>query len=125
MPSRSMPFDRSHALQTCTALLLLGALLAISAGVALAETGTKFMVSQRGRAFLPGALTVHRGETVEIVNDDGDLMHHAYIDDPGFSFDSGDQEPGARADIAFTKAGTFDVLCGIHPKMKLVVTVQD
>ena len=107
------------------AATLILAVLAGLAGTALASTDAKILVSQRGRAFLPGALTVHRGETVEIVNDDGDLMHHAYVDDPGFSFDSGDQEPGARADIAFTKAGTFDVLCGIHPKMKLVVTVQD
>ena len=52
-------------------------------------------------------------------------MHHAYVDDPEFSFDSGDQEPGAKADIVFTKPGTFDVLCGIHPKMKLVVTVRE
>ncbi len=120
-----MPLDRSCAIKTCRTLPLLSALLAISAGVALAATGTKFMVSQRGRAFLPGALSIHQGDTVEVVNDDGDLMHHAYVDDPEFSFDSGDQEPGAKADIVFTKPGTFDVLCGIHPKMKLVVTVRE
>ena len=120
-----MPLDRSSAIRACAALPLLGTLLAISAGIALAETGTKFMVSQRGRAFLPGALSVHQGDTVEIVNDDGDLMHHAYIDDPDFSFDSGDQAPGAKTDIAFTKAGAFTVLCGIHPKMKLIVTVRE
>lgn len=98
-------------------------ILAALAGTALASTNTRTVVSQRGRAFLPGSLSIHQGDTVEIVNDDGDLMHHAYVDDPEFSFDSGDQEPGAKADIAFTKAGTFAVLCGIHPKMKLVVNV--
>ena len=123
-----MSFDRPIAVRarrSCAALPLLGALLTISAGVAVAEAGTKLIVSQRGRAFLPGALSIHRGDTVEVVNDDGDLMHHAYVDDPAFSFDSGDQEPGAKADIVFTKGGTFDVLCGIHPKMRLVVTVRD
>jgi plastocyanin len=120
-----MPFDRSFAMKACKASPLFGALLAISAGVAMADTGTKFMVSQRGRAFLPGAMTIRQGDTLEVINDDGDLMHHAYIDEPTFSFDSGDQEPGAKADILFTKAGTFSVLCGIHPKMKLVVTVRE
>ena len=100
-------------------------LLAAVAGTALASTGARSVVSQRGRAFLPGALSIRQGDAVQIVNDDGDLMHHAYIDDPAFSFDSGDQEPGAKADIVFTKPGTFDVLCGIHPKMKLVVTVRE
>ena len=100
-------------------------LLAAVAGAALASTGTRFMVSQRGRAFLPGVLSIRQGDTLQIVNDDGDLMHHAYIDDPAFSFDSGDQEPGAKTDVTFTKPGTFTVLCGIHPKMKLVVTVRE
>jgi plastocyanin len=112
--ARSMPVP--------VAALLLAAAVA---GAALAATGTRFVVSQRGRAFLPGAMTIRQGDTVEVINDDGDLMHHAYIDEPGFSFDSGDQEPGAKADIVFTKAGTFNVLCGIHPKMKLVVTVRE
>ena len=91
--------------------------------MAWGATGTKIMVSQRGRAFLPGAVAIKVGDTLEIVNDDGDLMHHAYIDDPDFSFDSGDQAPGTRADITFTKAGSFTVLCGIHPKMKMAVKV--
>ncbi len=120
-----MPFEGCFAIKTYRGLPLFGALLAMLAGVALAATDAKFMVSQRGRAFLPGAMSIHRGDTVEVVNDDGDLMHHAYVDDPEFSFDSGDQAPGAKADIVFTKPGTFDVLCGIHPKMKLVVTVRE
>ena len=102
-----------------------GVVLAAVAGTALASTGTRFVVSQRGRTFLPGVISIREGDTLQIVNDDGDLMHHAYIDDPRFSFDSGDQEPGAKADITFTKLGSFTVLCGIHPKMKLEVTVRE
>ena len=90
------------------------------AGFAAAQ----YMVSQKGREFAPGNLTIKRGETVVIVNDDGDLRHHAYVDAEKFSFDSGDQEPGSKTPITFTLAGTFDVLCAIHPKMKLVVHVQ-
>jgi plastocyanin len=61
---------------------------------------------------------------LQIVNDDGDLRHHAYIDSEKFTFDSGDQEPGSKANVVFTVAGEFDVLCAIHPKMKLVVHVK-
>lgn len=100
------------------------AVLAVAAGAALAAgSGTRYVVSQRGRAFLPGLISIRQGDTLRIVNDDGDLLHHAYIDNPDFSFDSGDQEPGSRTDVVFTKAGTFTVLCGIHPKMKMAVDV--
>jgi plastocyanin len=84
----------------------------------------QYLVSQKGRQFRPGEVTIKRGETLQIVNDDGDLRHHAYIDSDKFSFDSGDQEPGSKTDITFPVAGDFDVLCAIHPKMKLVVHVK-
>jgi plastocyanin len=93
-------------------------------GAAWAALTNPYHVSQKGRMFLPGELAVGQGDTVRIVNDDGDLLHHAYIDSDSFSFDSGDQEPGSQTDIRFTVAGTFTVLCGIHPKMKLVVHVK-
>ena len=69
-------------------------------------------------------MTFNRGEMITIVNDDADLRHHAYIDSDNFKFDSGDQEPGSRTTITFSVAGTFDVLCAIHPKMKLIVHVK-
>jgi plastocyanin len=81
-------------------------------------------ISQKGREFRPGAITINRGETIRIVNDDGDLLHHAYVDSAKFSFDSGDQKPGSVTPITFAVAGDFDVLCAIHPKMLLKVHVQ-
>jgi plastocyanin len=86
--------------------------------------GATVPVSQKGRAFNPNTLSIAAGDTVTVVNDDGDLLHHAYVESPEFSFDSGDQQPGSKVDITFTKAGTFTVRCGIHPKMKMVVTVR-
>ena len=62
--------------------------------------------------------------SIQIVNDDADLLHHAYVDSDKFSFDSGDQKPGSVTPITFPVAGDFDVLCAIHPKMRLVVHVQ-
>jgi plastocyanin len=90
----------------------------------MAKATPQTIVSQKGRMFLPGTLIINRGDTVRIVNDDGDLLHHAYVESDTFNFDSGDQEPGSKTDITFPEAGTFTVLCGIHPKMKLLVEVE-
>ncbi len=99
-----------------TALTALGTLV----GSALPQN----TISQKGREFHPGEVTIKHGEAIQIVNDDGDLLHHAYVDSDKFSFDSGDQKPGSTTPITFPAAGDFDVLCAIHPKMKLVVHVQ-
>ncbi|MGE0752448.1 MAG: plastocyanin/azurin family copper-binding protein [Variibacter sp.] len=92
------------------------------AGVALAAT--TFKVTQRGRAFQPAEISIKQGDTVQFINDDGDLLHHAYLNSEKFTFDTGDQEPGSKSDVVFTAKGDFVVLCGIHPKMKLTVHVK-
>jgi plastocyanin len=100
------------------------------AAVTLSAIGTwvgaapQYSISQKGREFHPGEITIKRGDTIQIVNDDADLLHHAYVDSDKFSFDSGDQKPGTITPVTFTVAGDFDVLCAIHPKMRLVVHVQ-
>ena len=99
-----------------------GALTAL--GTALVWAVPEYTISQKGREFHPGEITIKRGGTIKIVNDDADLLHHAYIDSPAFSFDSGDQTPGTVTPITFTLVGNFNVLCAIHPKMLLVVHVQ-
>jgi plastocyanin len=98
--------------------------LLIGFGTLAGLAASQYLVSQKGREFSPNDVAINRGEAVTIVNDDADLRHHAYVDSDKFSFDSGDQEPGSKTSITFPVAGTFDVLCAIHPKMKLVVHVQ-
>ncbi len=90
------------------------------AGLALPQ----YVVSQKGRIFQPSEITIQRGEAIQIINDDADLLHHAYIDSDKISFDSGDQKPGSMTSITFRLPGTFNVLCAIHPKMLLVVHVK-
>jgi plastocyanin len=109
---------------TCCAVLALIALTTIGTLVWAAVSPPRIQVSQRGRDFQPKQIIVQRGETVQIVNDDADLLHHAYISSEKFNYDSGDMEPGSKADVTFTVAGDFNVLCGIHPKMKLSVRVN-
>jgi plastocyanin len=95
----------------------------IGAGVA-SVSSKEYVVSQIGQAFNPALLTIRRGETVQILNDDGDLLHHVYLESSDFNFDSGDQGPGSKTAVTFPKVGTFELLCAIHPKMRLVVTVK-
>ncbi|UMY18239.1 hypothetical protein MMB17_02495 [Methylobacterium organophilum] len=104
--------------------LAAGAALLTAGLAAAAGAGAEHLVSQKGRRFDPGSLSIARGEALTFVNDDGDLLHHVYLDDPAFSFDTGDQEPGSRSVIVFPKAGQFTVMCGIHPRMKLAVQVK-
>jgi len=105
-----------------TGFMMAGAMLLGCATASLAVGPVT--VSQKGREFTPKSIVLQRGEVMTIVNDDADLRHHVYINADGFKFDSGDQEPGSKTNIRFPTLGTFDVLCAIHPKMKLVVKVE-
>ncbi len=105
-------------------LVVAGAAWAMLSGDRTKPTGVEYVISQKYRHFAPNTLSVHPGDTVIIVNDDADLHHHAYVSSPRFKFDSGDQQPGSRTPIVFSVPGRFNVLCGIHPKMRLVVAVQ-
>ena len=82
------------------------------------------LITQKNRAFDPGTVEIDKGQTLHIVNDDGQLMHHAYVASSNFNFDSGEQLPGTAVDIQFPGLGRYFVLCGIHPKMRLAVTVR-
>ena len=81
------------------------------------------VVSQKGKVFTPGEITVPVGTSVRINNDDR-VLHHVYIESPVFEFDSGEQPPGRSVEIKFARDGTFAVRCDIHPKMLMTVHVK-
>lgn len=83
-----------------------------------------YSISQKDREFQPKQISIKRGETLRFINDDGQLLHHAYLKSDSFNFDSGDQKPGSTFEVSFPVAGSFSVLCAIHPKMKLTVDVN-
>ena len=112
----------NKTLSIAGASVLTGAALIAAGAAALA--GNTHAISQKGRAFQPKEIAIARGDSLNIVNDDGELLHHAFLRSPDLSFDSGEQNPGQSITIAFAKAGAYEVLCGIHPKMRLTVTVK-
>lgn len=101
---------------------LLISLIAFPAGV-LAQSQDVITISQKKRKYAPGAVTIKTGDKLRIVNDDI-FLHHAFIDEETMTFDSGSMEEGETRDIEFTAAGSFQVRCAIHPKMRLDVTVE-
>ncbi|MGY3585396.1 MULTISPECIES: methylamine utilization protein [Bradyrhizobium] len=99
------------------AAIVTGALAGAALGAA------PYVISQKDREFKPAEISIKRGEILRFINDDGELLHHAYLSTDTFSFDSGDQQPGSKFDVTFSVPGDYTVLCGIHPKMKLAVHV--
>jgi plastocyanin len=121
MPS---PFIAPMRTATIPVMTLLAVVIFIGGASWKASGQSSYQVSQRGRDFQPNQISIKRGETIRIVNDDADLLHHAYVNSEKFKFDSNDIEPGGKVDVKFPVAGDFNVLCGIHPKMKLTVHVE-
>ena len=108
-----------------TGLMMAGALLLGCAHRGLGRgPGDGVSRRERGREFRPKAIVLQRGDVMTIVNDDADLRHHVYIHADSFTFNSGDQEAGEQDEYPLSAIGTFDVLCAIHPKMKLTVQVE-
>jgi cytochrome c peroxidase len=80
-------------------------------------------VRQKGRRFTPGSVMVAAGQALRFVNDDT-RTHNIRVDDPRLPAFSEAQEPGDTVMLGFPEAGEFAVTCGIHPEMRLAVTVR-
>src|SRR5262249_40546751 len=80
-------------------------------------------ITQKGRNFSRAEVTVHVGDTLVFVNADP-FKHNVHSPTDGFVFDLEVQQPGQTSQVAVTRRGSFDVLCHIHPKMKLRVRVE-
>ena len=102
-------------------LLLLGIGLLALGEVAIAAQS--YRISQKGRAFNLKEITIAIGDTVLFGNDD-DFIHQIYVKSDNFNVDTAESYPGNSMPVVFTKRGTFEVHCHIHPKMGLVVTVK-
>ncbi len=80
-------------------------------------------VTQKGLVFTPNELSIAKGQTVEFINDDA-TAHNIVISGDGVSFNGGLQPAGGKIKYTFAKSGTYVVGCGVHPKMKLTITVN-
>jgi plastocyanin len=81
------------------------------------------VIVQQGRRFHPGDITIAKGDTLTVTNND-EFIHQIFVSAANFSFDTAEKAPGQNVVESFTEVGTFEVHCHIHPKMKLTVTVK-
>lgn len=103
----------------CTAIFAL-VLGFAPAGLAVAK---EHVVNQKEKQFSAEEITVAVGDSVLFKNDD-DTSHNVFSTKEGAKFNLGIQKKGAESSHKFETAGTFEVRCAIHPKMKLKVVVR-
>jgi len=101
--------------------ICLGFVFAIAAANPIQAEDHK--ITQTDKMFSQMEITVKVGDSIVFVNSD-EVTHNVYSVTPGMAFDLQRQAPGASSKITFSKEGTAEVLCSIHPKMKLIVHVQ-
>lgn len=102
-------------------VVILGGVLGSLSAVALISDQ---IVSQHGRKFSIDSVTVRKGVALTFLNDDS-VPHNVVSLSKGNEFDLGSQPPGTSTDVTFTAAGEVNVICAIHPRMKMVVTVTN
>lgn len=82
-------------------------------------------VDQKGLRFTKSSIAISVGGTMRFHNSD-DVIHNIMtIDENDEPEDQGLQKPGETIVTKFDKAGTYQVRCAIHPKMKMTVSVGE
>ena len=101
---------------TVTAIVL----MALATGSALAVV--RHRVDQSGLRFSMAALRLQRGDSVVFTN--SDRSAHNITVRGAMTFNGGLQRPGQNLEVPFTAAGQYQVICGIHPRMRMDVEVR-
>jgi cytochrome c peroxidase len=110
-------------MQTVMSLRATLSCLAATMLVTSALAGDLVTVGQRGLRFSTADLTVAKDQIVIFMNNDT-ATHNIMVVGEGIRVNGGLQSPGAEFRVPFSKPGTYIVSCGIHPKMKMTVTVK-
>jgi plastocyanin len=103
--------------------IVLTLVIAFAGGSAVAFAADR-TITQKGKVFSESAITIKKGDVVLFVNDDS-VTHNVMSTDSGNTFNIGSQTPGVSTPVTFDKAGEFTILCAIHPRMKLIVKVEN
>ena len=98
--------------------------LVVMAGLASGGLVAKQTIHQHGRMFSSDVASLKKGETLTFLNDDN-VPHNIASISKGNEFNLGSQRPGVSTDITFTEVGLVQVICAIHPKMKMIVKISD
>ncbi len=80
-------------------------------------------ISQKDKLFQPSVVRIRAGQSLTILNDDV-RTHNIRLDTGPRPFNSGAQEPGQSVTVPFARPGQYELYCGIHPTMRLDVSVE-
>jgi plastocyanin len=84
----------------------------------------KAVLEQEQMKFIPSALPVLVGTTVEFPNKDKS-WHNVYSKSEAKKFDLGLYAPGKSRSVTFDKPGVVRILCNVHPNMEAFVVVKE
>lgn len=112
--------------------LILGSQSAFAAELILLQTGKTFVRNidetkakeiadnrDEVKKYSFDELKIKQGDTVEFRNVDS-VKHNVFLDEV-FNFV---QPSGSKDKFVFSKKGTYEVRCAIHPKMKIKIVVD-
>ncbi len=102
---------------------LLLAVVSLLSSTVLAEAA-EVNVSQANQQFSEDAIKIKVGDTVLFKNADTVTHNIQVVNADGDTNDKGLGKPGETIKETFATAGEYKVRCGIHPAMKLKVSVQ-
>jgi plastocyanin len=101
---------------------------AFLAGGAMAYTVVAYAadhtITQKGKVFSQADITIKVGDALVFVNDDT-VPHNVMSMDPENKFNLGSLRPGSSTPVTFKTAGDVNVICAIHPSMKMHVKVTN
>ena len=98
--------------------------LVVTAGLSAGAFAATEVIHQQGRVFSVESVTIKKGEMLTFLNDDS-VPHNIMSTSKGNEFNLGSQPPGTSTDVTFKEAGEVQVICAIHPRMKMMVKVND
>jgi plastocyanin len=98
--------------------------LVIIVGLTAGGMVARQIVHQQGRIFSTDSIAIKKGETLTFLNDDT-VPHNIASISKGNEFNLGSQRPGASTDVTFTEPGEAQVICAIHPRMKMTVKISN
>jgi plastocyanin len=98
--------------------------LAILTGLSAGALAANQVIHQQGRVFSSESVSIKKGASLTFLNDDS-VPHNILSASKGNEFNLGSQAPGMSTDVTFKEAGDVQVLCAIHPRMKMMVKVTD
>jgi len=99
-------------------------IVVILTGLSVGALAANLTITQKGRVFSSESITIKKGDTLTFANNDS-VPHNIISTSKGNEFNLGSQRPGASTDVTFNEAGEAQVICAIHPRMRMTVTVTD